>query len=264
MSNIFKSNSRFSSLLDDTNDSSKKDKNKDKNKDKDIVENKEDKFNLFKSSDKKSSQFNKKENELERKSEFDSKKEFKKKEQEQKRAGEEQEQRQKQEQYKVEILNINNFPELISNVKKDNNQKQNISYMDILKKEQEIKDVGGDPDLVNLEPGWLLIKKDRQTGNTISKYGIGTVFYEEPNRPEEEILLDVVDTLVELHEKRTNEYIELNGYDVWEKMFKYPNWEEREAYLYEIDDVEDTSDEDDNENYDEYDYYDDYDDYNDY
>jgi hypothetical protein len=263
MTNIFKSNSRFSSLLDDTIDLSKKDKNKDKvkNKVKDNVENKDDKFNSFKSPEKTASQFNKKENGLERKSEFNGKKEFKNKEQEQKKEAEEQDKRQKQEQYKLEILNINNFPELISNVKKENNQKQNASYMDILKKEQEIKDVGGDPDLVNLEPGWLLIKKDRQTGNTISKYGIGTVFYEEPNTSEEEIILDIVDTLVELHEKRTNEYIELNGYDVWEKMFKYPNWEEREAYLYEIDDVEDTSDEDDNENYDDYDDYDEYDDY---
>jgi hypothetical protein len=262
MTNIFKSNSRFSFLLDDTIDSSKKNKDKDKDKVKDNVDYKEDKFNSFKSPEKTASRFNKKENELERKAELNVKNEFKKKEQEQKREAEEQEKRQKQEQYKLEILNINNFPELISNVKKENNQKQNASYMDILKKEQEIKDVGGDPDLVNLEPGWLLIKKDHQTGNTISKYGIGTVFYEEPNRSEEEIILDVVDTLVELHEKRTNEYIELNGYDVWEKMFKYPNWEEREAYLYEIDDVEDISDEDDNENYD--DDYDDYDEYDDY
>jgi len=101
MTNIFKSNSRFSSLLDDTIDLSKKDKNKDKvkNKVKDNVENKDDKFNSFKSPEKTASQFNKKENGLERKSEFNGKKEFKNKEQEQKKEAEEQDIRQNQEQY---------------------------------------------------------------------------------------------------------------------------------------------------------------------
>lgn len=217
MSNIFKSNSRFSALLDDKNDF-------------------------------------KKEKEKQRKNEIKSEK----KETRFKRSDE-------KEILNIDILSLNNFPELISSVKKNDNKEQNqtfSTYMDALKKKEEVKDIIDDPDLVNLEPGWLLMKKDPQTRNTIMKYGIGTVFYEEPKRTEKEIILDIVDTLVELHENRTEEYIELNGYDVWEKMFKYPNWEEKESYLYEEDESSDENEDDENDKYNEY--YDDYDDYDDY
>lgn len=267
MSNIFKANSRFSALLDDKNDSNKEkeSKNKDKeskNKDKDKDKGKEDTFNSFKSSEKKDSKFNNyHENEreryrLEKIGEVKAQRDFKKKQEQEKL----EKQQLEKEKEKEEILNISNFPELISVSKKEVNQ--HVSYVNILKKEQEIKESHIDPDLVNLDPGCLLIKKDRETGNIIMKYGIGTVLYEEPTKSEEEIRLDIYNSLVELHEKRTEEYIELNGYDIWEKMFKYPNWEEREAYLYEIDDSSD-EDENDSENYDEYDEYD-YDDYDDY
>lgn len=258
MSNIFKSNSRFSALLDDTKDV-KKDRDKDRDRDRDRESknklNKDGLSNSFKSSDrfseKKETRFrpyNEKERQqhkLEKEQQLNAQKEFKKKE---------------KEQLVLEALSMDNFPELISVSKKENNEKSHASYMDILKKEEELKAFTGDPDLVDLEPGWLLIKKDTQTGNTIMKYGLGTVFYEEPKKSENELLLDAVDALIELHEKRTEEYIELNGYDVWEKMFKYPNWEEREAYLEEEDETDDSSEENDDEYHDEYydEYYDDY------
>jgi hypothetical protein len=237
MSNIFKSNSRFSALLDDKNDF-KKDKQR-KNEIK--VERKE---TRFKSSDEKETKSYK--------LEIKGQNEFKKEKQ--------------KERLDIDILSINNFPELIS-VKKNDNEEQNqtsCTYIDILKKKEEVKDIIDDPDLVNLEPGWLFMKKDPQTRNTIMKYGIGTIFYEKPKRTEKEIILDIVDTLVELHEKRTEEYIELNGYDVWEKMFKYPNWEERETYLYEEDESSDEDEDEDDENDEDYAYYDDYDEYYDY
>jgi len=257
MSNIFKANSRFSALLDDKNDSKKEKESKNKDKESKNKDNdKQDTFNSFKSSEKKDPPFSSyHENESEREryklDRAREQKDFKKKQQQEKLEQE------KLEQEKQELLNINNFPELISVAKKEVNN--NVSYVNILKKEQEIKDSCIDPDLVNLDPGCLLIKKDRETGNIIMKYGIGTVLYEEPTKSEEEIRLDIYNSLVELHEKRTEEYIELNGYDIWEKMFKYPDWEEREAYLYEIDDSSD-EDENDSENHDDYDDYD-YDDY---
>jgi len=246
MTNIFKSNSRFSALLDGTKDF-KKEKEKQTKK-----ENKEEQF-IY--SEKKESRFKAKpgeekeikHNKLEKAPEINIKNEYKK----------------EKERLNIDILSMNNFPELVSSVKKNDNKEQNISYMDALKKKEEVEVFVGDPDLVNLYPGQLLIKKEPQTGNTIMKYGLGTVLYEEPKRSEKEIILDIVDSLVELHEKRTEEYIELNGYDVWEKMFKYPNWEEREAYLYEEDETSDEEDEtgEDDEYYDEYDEYDEYYDY---
>jgi hypothetical protein len=241
MSNIFKSNSRFSALLDDKNDFKKEKEKQRKNEIKS-----ERKESRFKRSDEKEANHCK--------LEIKANNEFKKEKQKEK----------EKQQLDIDILSINNFPELISSVKKNDNKQQYISYMDALKKKEEVKDIIDDPDLVNLEPGWLFMKKDPQTRNTIMKYGIGTVFYEEPKRTEKEIILDIVDTLVELHEKKTEEYIELNGYDVWEKMFKYPNWEERESYLYEEDDSSDEDEDEDDENDEDYDYYDDYDEYYDY
>lgn len=243
MTNIFKTNSRFSGLLDNKDDF-KKDKGSNK---------KEEKLNSFKCSEKKESRFkycNEKEKEchrLEIETAFKIQQELKKKE---------------KDQLKLESLSMNNFPELISVAKRETDKQEHISYIDVLKKQETEKPLI-DPDLVNLQPGWLLIKKDRETGNTITKYGPGTVLYEEPKKSENEIGLDdLYQALVDLHEKRTEEYIELNGYDIWEKMFKYPNWQEREAYLYQIEDFEDTSDDEGDQNDDEY--YDDYDDYDDY
>jgi len=237
MTNIFKSNSRFSALLDDKNDFKKE---KDKQRKNEIKpENKEEQT---KYSERKESRFKPSDQKVIE----PYKNEFKKQKQKEK----------DKPKLDIDILSMDNFPELISSVKKNDDKEQTITYMDALKKKEEVKDIIDDPDLVNLEPGWLLMKKDHETGNIIMKYGLGTVFYEEPKRTEKEIILDIVDTLVELHEKRTEEYIELNGYDIWEKMFKYPNWEERESYLYEEDETSD-EDEEDEEDYD----YDDYDDY---
>jgi hypothetical protein len=250
MSNIFKGNSRFSALLDDKKDLKKE---KDKHKHKDTTENKEGKVNSFKCSYKRESYFKphnekeKQQDKLERETEIQRQKELEKKE---------------KEQIKLESLSMNNFPALIGVDKREISDKSRVSYIDMLKKEEEIDDSLEDDDLVNLQPGWILIKKDRKTGTTIMKYGEGTVFYKEAKNIENE---DIFNKLVDLYEKRTEEYIELNGYDTWEKMFKYPNWREREAYLYEIEESEDTSDDENNENYENDDeYYDDYYDYDDY
>ena len=248
MSNIFKPNSRFSALLED---------NKDFKKQKGKKTNEKEQLDAIKSSERKDSRFkpyDERELGIKRQNNFEKKEKEKQKEKDNEKK-----------KINLEPLNMDDFPELISSVKKNDNKEQYVSYMDALKKKEEVKDIIDDHDLMNLEPGWLLIKKDPQTGNTIMKYGPGTVLYEEqePKKTEKELLLDAVDALIELHEQRTDEYIELNGYDVWEKMFKYPNWQEREAYLYEEEEEsEDSFDE--NDEYDE-DYYDEYDDeYDDY
>jgi len=262
MSNIFKPNSRFSALLEDNKDfkkqkekkSNEKEKEKDKENEKEKDKDKDkEQLNSIKSSERKESRFKTYD---EKEVGFKTQNKFEKKEKERDN---------RKKKINLEPLNMDDFPELISSVKKNDNKEQYISYMDALKKKEEVKDIIDDPDLVNLEPGWLLIKKDPQTGNTITKYGPGTVLYEEqePKKTEKELLLDAVDALIELHEQRTDEYIELNGYDVWEKMFKYPNWQEREAYLYEeeeeSEDSFDENDENDEDYYHEYD--DEYDDY---
>ena len=72
------------------------------------------------------------------------------------------------------------------------------------------------------------------------------------NRIEQKIVYDVFNALAELHQRRTDEYIEQYGYDEWERMFKFPDWREREAYLEAMDKLANMSDE---EEYEEDDYY---------
>jgi hypothetical protein len=50
------------------------------------------------------------------------------------------------------------------------------------------------------------------------------IFYEQKSK-EDESEIAVLNALVALHEKRTAEYIELYGYDTWEKMFRSPTWD---------------------------------------
>ena len=195
MSNIFKSNSRFSVLIDDIpsqNNNSKKDK-----------EEKNQRFNSFKS---------------ERESPF-----INYREQEQK----------EKERIKQESLKIENFPDLlvVSNKKVMEDIKK-VSYIEKLQKEDDIKKYI-DTDLENLKPGWVLLKSDPLTRRTIIKHHpeINIIEKTEKEKTEKEIAINVLNVLVDIHEKRTREYIENFGYDEWERMFKFPDWREREAYL---------------------------------
>lgn len=150
--------------------------------------------------------------------------------------------KQEQERLKQESLKIENFPELV-NVKKEVDEPIEQNYIEKLKKVDEVKvDKDADPDLENLKPGWTLIKKDKLTGKIItkSKFQIN----KEP-QIEENVEINILNALVELHQRRTEEYIELYGYDTWEKMFKCPNWREWEA------EFEDDSDEEYEDDYDD-------------
>ena len=110
--------------------------------------------------------------------------------------------------------------------------------MEKLNKEgEEIKNT--DKDLENLKPGWVLLKRDSVTGITIIKTHPKTYIEENKvEKSEHEIGMDIINALVEVHEKRTNEYIDNYGYDEWERMFKFPDWREREAYLEEMEEME--------------------------
>ena len=216
MSNIFKSNSRFSVLVDDIppqNNNSKKDK-----------EEKNERFNSFKS---------------ERESPF-----INYREQEQK----------EKERIKQESLKIENFPDLlvVSNKKVMEDIKK-VSYIEKLQKEDDIKKYI-DTDLENLKPGWVLLKSDPLTRRTIIKHHpeINIIEKTEKEKTEKEIAIDVLNVLVDIHEKRTREYIEKYGYDEWEGMFKFPDWREREAYLEQMENETNDSEYDEYEDEDEY------------
>jgi hypothetical protein len=281
MSNIFKSNSRFAGLSDDisVNKDKKNDKrekkNDKKNNDKikneiknEIKEEKSiDKFNSFKD-EKPDDRFNSFKNnsnngfrdrrhqmgdrEYNRYREEREAEEIKRIELEKK----------EKERLQQEALKIENFPDLIIKNKKETKQQheQTMSFIEKIKKESESNkiDIYKDPDLENLKEGWVLFKRDYITNKTIIKKHPRDEKreYEEninSKKYEQEIIKEVCRQLASLHERRTNEYIELYGYDTWEKMFKFPGWREWEE---EFDDNSDEDEDDNNEdNYeDDYDY----------
>lgn len=244
MSNIFKSNSRFSSLIDDMpqqkKDSKKESKRELKNDEKKEPE--EERFNTFKSERPLRTESNyrgfsdrgRERYRLEREAEIKAQKELEERE---------------KERIRHESLKIDNFPDLVTTSKKENNEvNTKISYIETLKKEEEeIKD-NIDKDLENLKPGWILLKKDPLTRRIIIKKHPETDIEEKKEeKTDKEIGMDIVNALVELHQKRTDEYIENYGYDEWERMFKFPDWREREAYLEAMEEMEDETDESEHE-----------------
>ena len=134
------------------------------------------------------------------------------------------------------IININlteeNFPRL-SNITgtTENNEK---TYINILKttkiiKKEEKTDI--------IKPGWVKIKLQPKTRQIIT-ISSPSQFVNEINEYDEiqEHGYSVLDALVNLHEKRTNNYINNWGYDEWEKMFTFPNYDYN--YFDKLDEIE--------------------------
>ena len=112
------------------------------------------------------------------------------------------------------LISINDFPELISinNKKISSNQ---MNFLNLIKKaetkckeEKIINQIKLDK---NLKPESTLLKKD-----------LSPAYSEEEIK---EVAYEVFKKLEELYEKRTNKYIELWGYDEWERMFMFSNYD---------------------------------------
>lgn len=215
MSNIFKSNSRFSSLMDDI--PLKKDLNKNKEPKKVLQNSNGGEFNSSKSE----KIIVKESKDMEERSKFSSE----------------------------------HFPELVISSKKtatDTKQTVDLTYIEKLKKVDDTK-ICIDPDLENLKPGCVLLKRDPLTGRTLFK-SHPEIIVEEKEKTEKEIAIDILNVLVESYKKRTQEYIENYGYEEWERMFKFPNWREEEAYLEQMDEMVDNNDYEDDDYDNNYDY----------
>lgn len=203
MSNIFKSNSRFACLFDDDNKNSKFDN-------KTFTKN-ENNINSFKNIKQ-----NQKNNII--------------------KIG-------KPEAKQNVIVNIDNFPELILKSKCENIISTKLNFINMMSKENKNNsenknetvnyDVNYDVEYENLKPGWTLLKRDKFTGKTIIKHKptdrelkeLEKIKFNKREKTEKEIVYDVFKRLVEIYEERTKEYIESWGYDEWEKMFRFPNYD---------------------------------------
>lgn len=225
MSNTFKSNSRFSNLMDDI--SEKNDRKKENKKDIESSENHRNNFNSFKlDSSKKEllSPYNDKQRERRR----------------QERAILFEEKEKEKERKNIESLSMDKFPDLFGNIKKDENidnvknEENKKIYIEKLKSENIKQNVY--PHLETLQPGWVVFKRDPFKKRIIPERNI---------IEEKATANDILNKLVKLHENRTEEYIKNYGYDEWERIFKFPDWKEREAYLEEMEEMADQTDESD-------------------
>lgn len=227
MSNIFKSNSRFAALAEDIEKPIKKEEKKNEKR-QDKKEEKKD--NIFKENS-----FLKEENYFKkdyqrRDNRFETRYESKESKEERiKRENlKKEEEKRKKEEESQKNLAVENFPDLSNKViVNNNNQKNIISYSEKAAKTPENKE---NPIVIenNVKPGWVEIKRiltEERNFKVVYTYG--------DRVPEENIIKKsnvnsdylVLDALVNLHNKRTKEYIDMYGYDTWEKMFRFPNYD---------------------------------------
>ena len=74
----------------------------------------------------------------------------------------------------------------------------------------------------HIKPGWVEIKRDAKTRKIVTS--VNPVANSD-NNVSTNSENNVLNALAYLYERRTNEYIELWGYDEWEKTFRFPNYD---------------------------------------
>jgi hypothetical protein len=124
------------------------------------------------------------------------------------------------------ILVAEDFPELCAPKLINNTLINLVSFSDKLKTEikheEKINlDIDIDLELKNLKPGWTLLKYDTESRKIIIKTKDCTLLKSQVKSDNEKIY----DSLVDLHKKQTEDFIELWGYDEWEKTFIFPNYD---------------------------------------
>jgi hypothetical protein len=121
------------------------------------------------------------------------------------------------------LLNDINFPTLTpDNATMSNNvkiQPINTNFIEkltaIIKEDDKEKNIED-----NILPGWLVMTRDKDTNKIITQYGEPTIF-ERKKSPYYEIIAK----LVCLHDKRTEDYKNTWGQEEYEKMFLFPNYD---------------------------------------
>ena len=170
--------------------------------------------------------------------------------------------RNKIEERKVnDTLSIENFPELVAPktviLKNTNIEKSFSEKLQSVVENTETPSI--ETDYKNMGQGWTLIKKENNKITIKSK----DIFSATQQETDDDLANELLDTLAELHENRTHNYIEMWGYEQWEKMFEFPNYDYSyfdkldELYYEEtaIDDEESEFEDDYDESFADYDTY---------
>jgi hypothetical protein len=167
----------------------------------------------------------------------------------------------------------NEFPELSSPIK--NNQDNTKSFSYLLKKEELNNVIKIEEKTEETVPvGWSMYKYSKLNNNFLGKcskltFKIENNFIDKNKETNtEKIMLNeceaIINALSQLHEKRSNKYKEDWGEDEWEKTFIFPNYDYEyfdkldEAYEIEQNKINEEQYYDDYEYYEEYKKYDDY------
>jgi hypothetical protein len=138
---------------------------------------------------------------------------------------------------KQESLQLNNFPKLV--VDANDNTFNNITTNYIEKLNTNNQEVIVKNNLDKIDDDYIIIQKDILTGKTIFKNNMSNP----PTISEQLLANNTVVALSDIHERRTNDLIELHDYDTWAKLFKFKDWREWDS-KYESDSDEDTDDND--------------------
>ena len=138
----------------------------------------------------------------------------------------------------AKVLSIDNFPALGKRENNNTSETNSNSFLaklkDSIENDKKQNKIKLQENKTKPKPGWATISRDPVTGRSKIEYG-ELLFNKKPEKTENEMAYDVLCALCDLHERRTKEFIDLYGYDTWEKTFKSPNWEEEEAYLETLD-----------------------------
>lgn len=136
----------------------------------------------------------------------------------------------KEEQHTLKVLkdlSIDNFPELVSVEKKINpiNQQGSTFLEKVGIKKEKVQNIKEEE--YDIPYGWVLIKRDKKSNRMVLKYNADYEADEKKKKDQEEnkeykkklYSQEVINALVDLHLKRTQEYIDNWGYDEYERMF---------------------------------------------
>jgi len=157
-------------------------------------------------------------------------------------------------------LEITNFPELVSiSVLPKIDNIPSISFLEKVTTINTVKEEDNIDkeklDFNNLKPGWSMLKRNPVTNQTIIKSKVIISEKEEFVLSEVDVAYNILYSLVDLHERRKEKYIQSWGEDEYEKMFMFPN------YDYEYFDKLDEKYEKEMEKLEENEYYEEYNDY---
>jgi hypothetical protein len=123
------------------------------------------------------------------------------------------------EKKKLDLLSESNFPELCTTFPKKEGHQNAVSFLDKLNVKQEDNNKND----ICIEPGCVVISLDAKTRRSTFVYGESTLNNNLDNTYVDPY--DVLYSLVALHEQRTNDYIDLWGYDEYEKEFLCKNYD---------------------------------------